>query len=293
MRLPVAIVVVLLVIAVLPWLGALAWWLDMLNHFRPQLAAGALVVALGVTVWVRRPWAVVGVLAPVSLIGPALPVMFGRGSTSTANRVVHVNVGGCKPAEVSSWLETVDADAAFLLEVRPESPLATTPPAGWRFALQRPSPDTRGLIVLVPEATMHLAMVQSFTVPGTTRDMAVVHLRRGPVMQVHLARPGTSVGFAEQRAMSAAVAEWVEMQEQRVVLVGDFNAAPWSAAVAPLRDAGLRPAAGSIAGTWPASFPPGLRVPIDHAFGNSSGTTVTIGPDLGGDHRPILVDIGE
>src|SRR5262245_44035888 len=84
---------------------------------------------------------------------------------------------------------------------------------------------------------------------------------------------------------------------KRVVVCGDFNTPPWTG---PLRqfaaDARLRDLYGSRAWagySWPTwgSF---LRVPLDNCF-VGKGLALTghhDGPDVGSDHRPLVVDIG-
>jgi endonuclease/exonuclease/phosphatase (EEP) superfamily protein YafD len=83
---------------------------------------------------------------------------------------------------------------------------------------------------------------------------------------------------------------------ERVVVCGDFNTPPWSG---PLRafaaDAGLRDLYGNRAWSgysWP-TWSSVLRVPLDNCF-VSSGVVVTAhhdGPDVGSDHRPLVVDL--
>jgi endonuclease/exonuclease/phosphatase (EEP) superfamily protein YafD len=84
---------------------------------------------------------------------------------------------------------------------------------------------------------------------------------------------------------------------ERVVICGDFNTPPWSG---PLRDlasdAGLRDLYGSHAWSgysWP-TWSSLLRVPLDNCF-VSGGVGVTAhrdGPNIGSDHRPLVVDLG-
>ncbi|NJM07606.1 hypothetical protein HC891_17630 [Candidatus Gracilibacteria bacterium] len=47
-----------------------------------------------------------------------------------------------------------------------------------------------------------------------------------------------------------------------------------------------------IQGTWPSSLPPLLRIPIDHCLVNAQISIVarSVGPALGGDHTPLLVE---
>lgn len=290
MRVAAVVLLVLLgVLAVLPFFGAAAWWLDMAAHFRTQLLLGSLLAVLLTAAIVRRWWVLLGLLVPLVHLVALLPALTGRGSGGAT--LIHVNVGGCDQQAVSAWLATQHADAVFLLEVRPGQLLAESVPAGWRVALDRPTNDSRGVRVLVPEnSPLGDATLEAFTVPKTTREMSRLDVNGYIVLHAHLARPGPGRGFVEQVDMSRRVAEWVAAQEQPVVILGDFNAAPWSAAVAPLSDVGLSPAASTLTGTWPAPYPPYLRVPIDHAWATGDAT-VHVGPNLGGDHRPITVTL--
>jgi endonuclease/exonuclease/phosphatase (EEP) superfamily protein YafD len=84
---------------------------------------------------------------------------------------------------------------------------------------------------------------------------------------------------------------------ERVVVCGDFNTPPWSG---PLRDfagnAGLRDLYGGHAWrgySWP-TWSSLLRVPLDNCF-LSGGVLVRAyrdGPNVGSDHRPLVVDLG-
>ena len=113
--------------------------------------------------------------------------------------------------------------------------------------------------------------------------------------------PPMSRRHAETRdAQLAAAAAWAQARRAEgsaPVLLGDFNATPFSAALAPLIAADLRDSltASSVwtAGSWP-DLPWPLRIAIDHCWHDprlvSSGRT--IGPALGSDHRPLLLGLG-
>ncbi len=80
------------------------------------------------------------------------------------------------------------------------------------------------------------------------------------------------------------------------MVVGDFNAARWSHGFRALLDRsgmvdsergfGFQP-------TFPAGLPYPLRIPIDHLL-HGEGLAVTdrvLGPALGSDHLPLVVDL--
>jgi endonuclease/exonuclease/phosphatase (EEP) superfamily protein YafD len=122
-------------------------------------------------------------------------------------------------------------------------------------------------------------------VSGETVTVVVTH--------VHTPFAG-SIHVRQLDALAAAARLWLG---KRLVVCGDFNTPPWTG---PLRrfaaNARLRDLYGSHAWagySWPTwgSF---LRVPLDNCFvGN--GVAVTDhhdGPNVGSDHRPLVVDLG-
>jgi endonuclease/exonuclease/phosphatase (EEP) superfamily protein YafD len=112
------------------------------------------------------------------------------------------------------------------------------------------------------------------------------------VTHVHTPFAG-SIHIRHLRALAAALPSF----GRRVVVCGDFNTPPWSG---PLRDfssdARLRDLYGGHAWSgysWP-TWSSLLRVPLDNCFVSSS-VVVTAhrdGPDIGSDHRPLVVDLG-
>ncbi len=93
------------------------------------------------------------------------------------------------------------------------------------------------------------------------------------------------------------LAEWVNEQQEAgtppIILVGDFNLAPWTPTFDRFQKAtGLQRVGEGfgVTPTWYAKpiFP--LGIVIDHGLVSQSLQTVdySVGPDIGSDHRPIL-----
>lgn len=73
-----------------------------------------------------------------------------------------------------------------------------------------------------------------------------------------------------------------------LILMGDFNAAPWSRIQQDLRTAsGLQNDFAAL--SWPAWGPAAIRLPIDHvlARGRAQINAFQAGPDVGSDHLPV------
>lgn len=72
------------------------------------------------------------------------------------------------------------------------------------------------------------------------------------------------------------------------VIVGDFNAVPWSPALNVLTDRGFQRATIGARATWLGRHHvTGLA--IDHAFGRDVDLDLQVGPSIGSDHYPILI----
>lgn len=74
-----------------------------------------------------------------------------------------------------------------------------------------------------------------------------------------------------------------------LVLMGDFNMAPWSRTQQYLRRATGLDNKGDLVPSWPSWAPAFLRLPIDHVMtrGLPQILTLEAGPDVGSDHRPV------
>ena len=74
-----------------------------------------------------------------------------------------------------------------------------------------------------------------------------------------------------------------------LVLIGDFNMAPWSRTQQYLRRATGLDNKGDLVPSWPSWAPAFLRLPIDHVMvrGTPQLLSLAAGPDVGSDHRPV------
>src|SRR5262245_56927542 len=128
-------------------------------------------------------------------------------------------------------------------------------------------------------------VVARLRVSGKTVTVVVTHVHTPFAGSIHV------------RQLEALAAAARSQLGKRVVVCGDFNTPPWTgplrqfAADARLRDLyGSRAWAGYSWPTW-SSF---LRVPLDKCF-VCNGVAVTDhhdGPNVGSDHRPLVVDVG-
>jgi len=116
------------------------------------------------------------------------------------------------------------------------------------------------------------------------------------VIGIHPPSPTTGERSARRDAVLAATGDWVASRSNPVVVVGDFNATPWSAAFRGLQWRGLLAntlAGAGIQASWPDGWGP-LSIPIDHVLHTRElgSETRRTGPSFGSAHRPVLVTIG-
>jgi endonuclease/exonuclease/phosphatase (EEP) superfamily protein YafD len=89
--------------------------------------------------------------------------------------------------------------------------------------------------------------------------------------------------------------KWLEAQTHPALLVGDLNLTMFSPEYRRFtKDLHLKNARKGFGplGTWPA-WVPFARLPLDHCLvqGDLAVVNCMVGPDIGSDHLPIIVDL--
>lgn len=294
--------------ALLPsWLGLLGAWnwiLDLFSHFRWQYLAVALIV-LAIAAW-RRAWAVVAVAALTLLLNGWLigrlawrhapgsaPSVAATGLSVISLNVLRVNA---RKQEVIEYLRVADADIIFLMEI--DDPwlaalrsLESTHP----HHITSARTDNFGL-ALFSRVPLQDARLEYLAGSGAPTVMASVELegRQLTVMGTHPMPPVGSHAARLRDLQLAALTSVVRHSAVPVLLVGDFNATPWSRAMRVLASGGL--GFRGNAAPWKPTWRVGslLAIPIDHALCTEplAVTKHEIGPDVGSDHRPVSLRVG-
>ena len=120
------------------------------------------------------------------------------------------------------------------------------------------------------------------------------------LVATHLARPtfGGKASLTRNVQVQAANLSRLEgllndLPRDRMVVVGDFNATPWSWAGRRVQGfLGLERRT-SATPTWPTLPWGGALLPIDHVYAGANWKTVEMrrGPSLGSDHYPVVVTL--
>lgn len=291
-------------------------------HFGLQVLLGALFLLL--VAMLRRRWLSAGAMlvcavVQVAVLQPYLPRLGSPAvATGATAKIVLFNVWARNTAygRARDYLAESDADIIALVEATPE----------WRRGLAGldalyphradcAAQSERCRMVLLsrlPLAASGLIDVKDGEAFILWADLAMPagagQAKRISLALTHLKRP-----YALPEARGAAIPDGLPRvaQAQQIaalvprlatfapdaILMGDFNAAPWSAVQQGLRRPTGFDNAGFLAPSWPAWLPAFLRLPIDHVMvrGSLSIRDLAAGPELGSDHRPVeaTVELGE
>jgi endonuclease/exonuclease/phosphatase (EEP) superfamily protein YafD len=298
----------LALLALLPsWLGLFGGWywaLDLCAHFRWQyLIAGLAIVAWAA--WRRRraigAFAVLTLLLNLFLIGRlALHAEVSRAALAPdfSLRVVSLNVLASNPGTpvVLQYLLESDADVIALIETNQQWLDALVPlQAKYPHHILHPRRDNFGIALFsrIPLQKARILDPARSGLPSIEarlnyrgRDLTIIATHPVPPYRKALA------GFRDTQL--AALAGYVRQSTDPVLLVGDLNATPWSAGMrlATSGNLGFRSLAAPWTPTWRARSL--VAIPIDHALCTAPLviTRRQVGPDVGSDHRPLLLEVG-
>ncbi|NWH09315.1 MAG: endonuclease/exonuclease/phosphatase family protein [Alphaproteobacteria bacterium] len=109
----------------------------------------------------------------------------------------------------------------------------------------------------------------------------------------HLTQPWPLRPWGSQGRQMKAMADGMDRLDRVDLWVGDFNAVTWGAIPYRIKEnTGLAPV--QSWGTWPGFLMAYGRIPIDHVFAKRKLGCIAkeVGPDIGSDHRPIIIDLG-
>ncbi len=289
-------------LTVLGFLGRWWWGFDILSSFRPQyLVAG---VTTGLVVGALASWPAGLALVAAALLNVAViaPLYLGSGPEPGAGPrlgVVAFNVQASnrqRPA-VMDWVRDQDhAHLVFFVESSFEWEDAAER-AALPFTIEQRVPLGRvfGITLLVREGLAVESRPLILGDRGAVEATVTLEEQRIAVLAIHPRSP-TSKERADRRdEYLRLVASWARSQEGPALVVGDFNATPWSSSFRRLTaGAGLRNSqvGFGLQPTFPAGWGP-LMIPIDHALHTPDLAVEErrTGPPLGSDHRPLIISV--
>lgn len=293
----------LCVVSVAGFGGGWHWVLDLTSHFRPQYAvllAGAVIVCL----WRGARFSAAVAMGCLALqIGTLVPLWLrpdqAAAATGSSMRILLANVHTTNRdfAAVRALLEREVPDVVVLQETdRTWLDALAGVRARWPHRVEEARADNFGIAVWSRHPLADARIVR-FSRAG--EPSVVARVQRGDetfvLVATHPIPPAGGMRTALRDEALAALAAFTSAQAEPVLVVGDLNCTPWSPRYRTLlRDGRLRDS-GEGHG-WQPTWPSRLSVfgiPLDHCL-YGAGLRIrdrVVGPDIGSDHRPLIVDV--
>lgn len=284
---------------VMTWIPV--WPCTLFEHFRVQyVVVGVVLIALVIALGVRGWFDVAAIATLVHALPLAADLTKSPRSEPASGieiRVLVLNVltENRHFDQVRQLIADEKPDVVGLVEVD-ERWITEVAPAVRDFTrrLEAPRRDNFGVALYVRGRMSGAIEKLGSDLPSVVADLAI----RDAGLRVVLTHPmppiDTNATRLQERQL-AALAERVRVLEDPVVVIGDFNTTPWSRVFARL--IGRTGLCDSRAGFGiQASFPADMavmRIPIDHLLASCAvGVRARrIGPQVGSDHLPVVVDL--
>lgn len=302
----VEIAVLLAVVAALA--GLLGRWhfaFDLASHFRVQCTVALLLAAPLLWILHSRRWAAVSLLAGLGLAASLLPY-FPPAEDATAGdyRLMTMNVHTSNPRHdlAIAAIRATDPDIIVLQETdaRWLASLDAALAAGWPYRETVPRSDNFGIAIYSKIAWTSCEVVEhtdQLPAPAIDARFELPNGRQLRLFGVHPLPPMNDGLWSSRNSLFAGLAREVRRAgPERTIVAGDLNCTPWSYWFGRfLQDAQLRDSARGRfpRGTWsPVPNVPLAGLPIDHVLvGADIGVSHRgIGPAIGSDHRPVIID---
>lgn len=283
------------------FLGSWWWVFDLASHFRVQYALGLLGVLVVFLLGKRlRSGSIIasGVLLNAVFILPLLfpsPAVLG-GNVSYGVVLANVNLFNDQHHLIRAWIEETDPDFVALLEVNQNWLDTLNLEAEGYPYMELLARDDHFGIAFYSRIPIERSEVKNFGGVDLPAVIAQVMVDGDLVTFIvaHPVPPTSGRSFQYRNLQMQSISRFVAELDHSVIIAGDLNATSWSPnftvwqTISGLKDS--RQGFG-IQSTWP-TMNWLLSIPIDH-FLISDNVLVhhrEVGPDIGSDHYPILMD---
>lgn len=293
-----------LIVAVVTTLSFLRdWRMALASHFRPQLAAASLALAILVSFTALPGWAaslaallaLLATAANLFAIWRVLPhLSSGGGETGVRLRLGFANLLATNKnrTAIVDWVKLELIDVLVVCEAVGDWPDALV--AG--LADELPYGTTAPLGDLMILSRRPLGEIQHPVTRFGNAILAETDTDAGPltIVGVHATTPGNAHRSTGRDAMIETVGHVAWRRNGGIVIAGDFNATPWSIPMRRLmRGSRLAYGPGAFRGTFPAWLPDWAGLSIDHVMAGGGWRVASQrhGPRIGSDHWPILAEL--
>jgi endonuclease/exonuclease/phosphatase (EEP) superfamily protein YafD len=211
--------------------------------------------------------------------------------TLTSFNVLETNRAGA--AGIAAMLIDAPSDVVFLMEARPmrehlEALAAIYP---YRAGCEPDAQCDLMMLSRTPLTGIRVLSLSHFSPQRAILAQTIVDGAPTTLAAVHLTKPYFDDRIEQE---TGALRRLLTDIDGPIVMAGDFNAAPWSYAIARLVQGAALSVAPSYPATWPTMLGP-LGVPIDNAFtrGPAQITAIeAIADPMGSNHRGLQIAVG-
>jgi len=280
-------------------------YIELTTHFRFQYVVATIICTMVLAAfqsWKFVPIAIMCALINAMYVVPYYSFKAKRSGNSSPIplRLLQANVLK-NNTNYKALLERVSGnqpDLVVLQEVTDDwNELTQLLQADYPFVESVPLPEGAGMAILSRykftdvqvlhfDSSAHVAILVRFNVKEKSIS----------VLAMHPTTPISPTKFKNRNLQFREASKLLNSFEGSKVLVGDLNTTMWSPYFMDLiRNSGLRDArmGYGLCTTWPMPLPSFLRLPIDHCLVSDDlrVTRLQIGPNIGSDHRPLIVDL--
>jgi endonuclease/exonuclease/phosphatase (EEP) superfamily protein YafD len=281
--------------------GERHWVLEITTHFRPQYAVGLLVFAATYACARRFRFAVVLAVFALLNIAMLLPRFEARapvppGAASLQLLLANVHTDNHNYASLLELISRERPDVIALLEVNNTWLHAVaTLEKSHPYYRKVPRSDNFGIALYsrLPLADTRTVYLSAAEIPSIQTTLTLAGNRTLRILATHPLPPGNAETVTLRDGQLTAIAGWSTNSPTPALVIGDLNCTPWSPPFwRLLSDGAMKDTGRGITPTWPVK-PWFLRIPLDHCLVTSSILTHEhrIGPDIGSDHFPIIVNV--
>lgn len=267
-----------------------AWALDLAAHWQLLFLVG-LPIGVSIAAFAKPHSCLLLLFFPLPWLtaSPTAPDREGGGAELIV-MAANVSVGNSDPAPLVDWIRSEQPDVLAIVEISDVFAKNLGLGDTFPFRIVRPRSDPFGLALLSRHPIVAHQIVDG--AHGVQRIEAKLNWRGNVVTVVafHPMPPLTPPAHRRRNEDLATLA--TRLKDMPTVILGDFNATPWSSAFAAPTRAGFRLASGYSA-TWPAAWGGLMGLPIDNVLLSRHWTATKrqTGLDVGSDHLPVLARI--
>lgn len=282
------------------FMGRVWWIFDLSSHFRLQylilLVMCAMIGLLGNN-YLLCILAGFGALVNFILILPLYLAPRRPQDTATRYRLLLSNVLGTNPhiSATVNLIEKANPDIILLIEPT-DTWLETILPhlANYPHRILVPRADNYGIALL----SRHAFKRQETILLGPYQKPSIIASvdlegKLLTLLGTHAQPPFNALDSAHRDQQIKEVVAYSNQFGKPALILGDFNATSWSAALRDVSKAGWKDSrvGFGIQASWPVANPL-LRVPIDHIFTTPDVVVHNrrLGSPVGSDHLPVILD---